>query len=51
LAVSRYLTEVLEVQTIDVPWLRSAISNVTHETDVSSPDLIVQIIGTPPPGG
>jgi VCBS repeat-containing protein len=51
LAVSRYLTEVLEIQTIDVPWLRSAISNVTHETDVSSPELIVQIIGTPPSGG
>jgi Ca2+-binding RTX toxin-like protein len=51
LAVSRYLTEVMEVQTTNVDWLRSVVGKVTNDTDVSTVDKIVQIIGTIPPGG
>jgi hypothetical protein len=51
LVVSRYLTEVMEVHTTNVDWLRSVINKVSFDTDVSTTDKIVQIIGTPPPGG
>jgi hypothetical protein len=51
LTVARYLTEVLEVKNTDMSWLRGVIANVTPDTDVSTADKIVQIIGTVPPGG
>jgi len=51
LTVARHLTEVLEVKTTDMSWLRAAIADITPDTDVSTVDKIVQIIGTPPPGG
>ena len=51
LTVARYLTEVLEVKTTDMSWLCAAIADITPDTDVSTVDKIVQIIGTPPPGG
>ena len=51
LAVARYFTEEMGVQTETLSTLRAVIGNVTPDTDVSTPEKIVQIIGTPPPGG
>ena len=51
LAVARYFTEEMGVQTETLSTLRGVIGNVTPETDVSTVDKIVQIIGTIPPGG
>ena len=51
LAVARYFTEEMGVATENLATLRGVIGNVTPDTDVSSIDKIVQIIGTVPPGG
>jgi Ca2+-binding RTX toxin-like protein len=51
LTVARYFTEEMGVATEDLSTLRGVISNVTSDTDLSTPDKIVQIIGTVPPGG
>jgi len=51
LAVARYFTEEMGVQTETLSTLRGVIGNVTPDTDVSTIDKIVQIIGTIPPGG
>ena len=51
LAVARYFTEQMGVETENLATLRGVIANVTPDTDVSSTDKIVQIIGTLPPGG
>ena len=43
---------VLNAQALDLQaTLRGVIGSVTPETDVSTADKIVQIIGTVPPGG
>jgi hypothetical protein len=39
------------VATENLATLRGVIANVTPDTDVSTVDKIVQIIGTVPPGG
>ena len=51
LAVARYFTEEMGVQTEMLATLRGVISNVSPDTDISTTDKIVQIIGTVPPGG
>jgi hypothetical protein len=51
LAVARYFTEEMGVATENLATLRGVIANVTPDTDVSTVDKIVQIIGTVPPGG
>jgi Ca2+-binding RTX toxin-like protein len=51
LAVARYFTEEMSVATENLATLRGVIANVTPDTDVSTVDKIVQIIGTVPPGG
>ena len=51
LAVARYFTEEMSVATENLVTLRGVIANVTPDTDVSTVDKIVQIIGTVPPGG
>ena len=51
LAVARYFTEQMGVETETLATLRGVIGSVTPDTDVSTIDKIVQIIGTLPPGG
>jgi methionine-rich copper-binding protein CopC len=51
LAVARYFTEEMSAVTENLATLRGVIANVTPDTDVSTTDKIVQIIGTVPPGG
>lgn len=51
LAVARYFTEEMGVATENLSILRGVIANVTADTDVSTPEKIVQIIGSIPPGG
>jgi hypothetical protein len=51
LTVARYFTEEMGVATENLAALRGVIANITPETDVSTVDQILQIIGTPPPGG
>ena len=51
LAVARYFTEEMGVATENLATLRGVISSVSPDTDVSTTDKIVQIIGTVPPGG
>jgi hypothetical protein len=51
LAVARYFTEEMGVQTESLATLRGVLANVTPDSDVSTIDKIVQIIGTIPPGG
>ncbi len=51
LAVARYFTEEMSVATENLATLRGVIGSVTPDTDVSTMEKIVQIIGTPPPGG
>jgi hypothetical protein len=51
LAVARYLTEEMGVPTENLATLRGVIGGVTPNTDVSTVDNIVQIIGPIPPGG
>ena len=51
LAVARYFTEEMSVATENLATLRGVIGNVTPDTDVSTVEKIVQIIGTVPPGG
>jgi len=51
LVVARYFTEQMGVETETLATLRSVIGSVTPDTDVSTIDKIVQIIGTVPPGG
>jgi hypothetical protein len=41
----------MEVKSTDIAWLRSVLADVTPDTDVSSVENIVQIIGAIPPGG
>ena len=51
LAVARYFTEEMGVATESLAALRGVIGSITPDTDVSTIDQIVQIIGTVPPGG
>jgi methionine-rich copper-binding protein CopC len=51
LVVARYFTEQMGLETETLATLRGVIGSVTPDTDVSSIDKIVQIIGTVPPGG
>jgi hypothetical protein len=51
LVVARYFTEQMGVETETLATLRGVIGSVTPDTDVSTVDKIVQIIGTVPPGG
>jgi len=51
LTVARYFTEQMGVETEHLATLRGVIANVTPDTDVSTVDKIVQIIGTVPTGG
>jgi hypothetical protein len=51
LAVARYFTEEMGVATETLSTLRGVIGSVTPDTDVSTVEKIVQIIGTLPPGG
>ena len=51
LAVARHFTEEMAVQTENLATLRAVIGSVTPDTDVSSTEKIVQIIGSVPPGG
>jgi VCBS repeat-containing protein len=51
LAVARYFTEEMGVATENLATLRAVIGSVTPDSDVSTVDKIVQIIGTIPPGG
>jgi hypothetical protein len=51
LAVARYFTEEMSVATETLATLRGVIGGVTPDTDVSTTEKIVQIIGTLPPGG
>ena len=51
LAVARYFTEEMAEDSTDLARLQGVLANVTPETDVSTTDKIVQIIGTVPPGG
>jgi len=51
LAVARYFTEEMGVATENLATLRGVIGSITPDTDVSTIDKIVQIIGTVPPGG
>jgi hypothetical protein len=51
LAVARYFTEEMGVATETLTTLRGVIGSVTPDTDVSTVDKIVQIIGSVPPGG
>jgi len=51
LAVARYFTEEMSLATENLATLRGVIGSVTPDTDVSTVDKIVQIIGSPPPGG
>ena len=51
LAVARYFTEEVGVATESLTTLRGVIANVGPDTDVSTTDKIVQIIGSVPPGG
>ncbi len=51
LAVARYFTEEMGVATETLSTLGGVIGNVTPDTDVSTIERIVQIIGSPPPGG
>ena len=51
LTVARYFTEQMGVETENLATLRGVIASVTPDTDVSTTDKIVQIIGTLPPGG
>ena len=51
LVVARNFTEQMGVETETLATLRGVIGSVTPDTDVSTIDKIVQIIGTLPPGG
>jgi hypothetical protein len=51
LAVARYFTEEMGVASESLATLRGVIGSVTPDTDVSTMEKIVQIIGTLPPGG
>jgi methionine-rich copper-binding protein CopC len=51
LAVARYFTEEQAVASENLVTLQAVLSSVTANSDVASPEKIVQIIGTPPPGG
>jgi hypothetical protein len=51
LAVARYFTEEMGVATENLATLRGVIGNVTPDTDISTVENIVKIIGTVPLGG
>ena len=51
MTVARYFTEVLAVDTTDLARLQGVLASITPDTDVSTAEKIVQIIGTVPPGG
>jgi hypothetical protein len=51
LIVARHFTEEMGVQTENLATLRGVLASVTPDTDVSTTEKIVQIIGTVPPGG
>ncbi|MFM8800349.1 MAG: hypothetical protein ACKOEE_07305, partial [Tagaea sp.] len=50
LVVAKYLTEELGVATENLAVLRGVLAGITPDTDVSTTQKIVQIIGTLPPG-
>ena len=51
LAVARYFTEEMGVATENLATLRGVIGSVTADTDASTAEKIIQIIGSIPPGG
>ena len=51
LAVARYLTETLAYESTEVTKLQAVLADVTPQTDVSTPLLIAQIVGSALPGG
>lgn len=51
LEVARYLTETMHYASEDAEALRQSIANVTHASDVSSIEKIVELIGSLPPAG
>jgi hypothetical protein len=51
LAVARYFTEEMGVATESISTLRGVIGSVTADTDASTAEKIIQIIGSIPPGG
>ena len=50
LVVAKYLTEEMGVATENLAVLRGVLAGITADTDVSTTQKIVQIIGTLPPG-
>ena len=50
LVVAKYLTEEMDVATENLAVLRGVLAGITADTDVSTTQKIVQIIGTLPPG-
>ena len=51
MAVARYFTQQMGVETETLATLRGVIGSVTPDTDVSTVDNIAQIVGARPPGG
>ena len=43
--VAKYLTEAMDYRTVDLPKLQSVLINVTPQTDVSTTDAVVKLIG------
>jgi hypothetical protein len=43
--VAKYLTESMDYRTVDLPKLQSVLTNVTPQTDVSTPDAVAKLIG------
>jgi hypothetical protein len=43
--VAKYLTESMDYRTVDLPKLQSVLTNVTPQTDVSTPDALAKLIG------
>jgi hypothetical protein len=43
--VAKYLTEAMDYRTVDLPKLQSVLTNVTPQTDVSTPDALAKLIG------
>lgn len=43
--VAKYLTEAMDYRTVDLPKLQSVLTNVTPQTDVSTPDALAMLVG------
>jgi hypothetical protein len=43
--VAKYLTESMDYRSVDLPKLQSVLTNITPQTDVSTPDAVVKLIG------